>query len=157
MLFLRNFINVKNDYTMKKIKTIDELASFLKKELGLENNDTINIITPQFERDFEIEIDFIPKSGTELKTLIESAPKDILQKMGVCIWTTYDSEVADYGKSSYLKPQQIHYLFPKEWYDYIPDGFEIINVLGEKEIFKRSQTDNDIRFGCLAYGFVRNF
>lgn len=46
-------------------------------------------------------------------------------------------------------------LIPGEWYNSIPEGFELIDICGHKELFKKGETDNDIRFGCLAYGIIR--
>lgn len=45
-------------------------------------------------------------------------------------------------------------LFPVEWYDLIPDGFELVCIDGEREVFESGKTDNDCRFGVLAYGIV---
>jgi len=42
-------------------------------------------------------------------------------------------------------------LFPKEWYDYIPNGFEVYTILDEKEMFG-DDSSKDSRFGCLPYG-----
>lgn len=46
-------------------------------------------------------------------------------------------------------------LFPGEWYNIIPDGFEIIGLNGEKYPFQKGKSDDDIRFGCLPYGITR--
>lgn len=56
-----------------------------------------------------------------------------------------------------INGEDIHYLFPKEWYEIIPNGFEIINIFGNKENFVPGVTDDDIRYGCLSYGFIRKF
>lgn len=49
-----------------------------------------------------------------------------------------------------------HWLYPGEWYDYIPEGYEVVTITGKKEPFRKGKTDDDIRFGCLPYGFKRN-
>jgi hypothetical protein len=46
------------------------------------------------------------------------------------------------------------WLFPGEWYASIPDGYEIVDISFNTEKFKYKETDNDIRFGCLAYGIL---
>lgn len=46
-------------------------------------------------------------------------------------------------------------LLPAEWYGAIPEGFELISISGRKELFKKGVTDNDQRFGCLAFGILR--
>ena len=47
-------------------------------------------------------------------------------------------------------------LFPGEWYGLIPDGFKCTGLWGQEEDFiKGGETDDDTRFGCLAYGIRR--
>lgn len=48
-------------------------------------------------------------------------------------------------------------LFPHEWYAAIPEGFEVASIaMGNepylRKKFVRGETDDDKRFGCLAYG-----
>lgn len=45
-------------------------------------------------------------------------------------------------------------LFPATWYDSIPAGFEITSISGRKEQFAPGKTDDDRRYGALAYGVV---
>jgi hypothetical protein len=45
-------------------------------------------------------------------------------------------------------------LFPVEWYDAIPDGFEVVDINYGTEPFIAGQTDNDCRWGVLAFGIV---
>ena len=44
------------------------------------------------------------------------------------------------------------WLFPLYLVPIIPEGLEIMYIDGEKGIFKKDDMDNDIRFGCVAYG-----
>lgn len=44
------------------------------------------------------------------------------------------------------------YLFPLWLLPVIPVGTELTSILGEKIIYNGSNVDNDIRFGCIAYG-----
>ncbi len=46
-------------------------------------------------------------------------------------------------------------LFPGEWYNVIPEGFIVTGLFGEQYPHKKDKAANDIRFGCLAYGFQR--
>lgn len=48
-------------------------------------------------------------------------------------------------------------LFPAEWYNLIPNGFMVTGLYGESYPFEKGKTDNDRRFGCLAYGIRRKF
>ncbi len=43
-------------------------------------------------------------------------------------------------------------LFPATWYEHIPAGFEVVDINGDKEAFVPGVTDDDRRFGRLAYG-----
>ncbi len=46
-------------------------------------------------------------------------------------------------------------LFPGEWYNIIPDGFKCTSLYGQTAIFQKGKSDNDIRFGCIAFGIRR--
>jgi hypothetical protein len=46
-------------------------------------------------------------------------------------------------------------LFPWEWYDVIPNGFVVTGLDGESYAFQHGVSDDDKRFGCLAYGIRR--
>ena len=46
-------------------------------------------------------------------------------------------------------------MFPGEWYHSIPDGFLVTSLYGEQYEFKKKEADDDIRYGCLPYGFQR--
>ena len=48
----------------------------------------------------------------------------------------------------------IHWLYPGEWYDHIPEGYEVIGLSGENYKFAKDESDDDIRYGCLPYGFI---
>lgn len=45
-------------------------------------------------------------------------------------------------------------LFPVEWYPLIPAGFEVVDIFGNVERFEPGKTDDDCRFGVLAFGIV---
>jgi hypothetical protein len=46
-------------------------------------------------------------------------------------------------------------LFPSELYNIIPDKFSVTGLSGESYPFEKGVTDDDTRFGCLAYGVRR--
>lgn len=46
------------------------------------------------------------------------------------------------------------WLFPAEWYDTIPNGCPITDINGCVELFERGVTDDDRRYGLLAYGVM---
>lgn len=105
----------------------------------------ITIITPQFERPAgEPPPPSLPASWEEFNTLDMMA----LREMGLQQWNDPATD-KDFGWSH---PGKVLFLFPAEWYPFIPDGMEIVDINGRTEKFKRGKTDDDMRFGCLAYG-----
>jgi hypothetical protein len=43
-------------------------------------------------------------------------------------------------------------LFPREWYDAIPEGFKVKTISGAWRLFRHDLTDDDARYGALACG-----
>ena len=115
-------------------------AAKLANALGLAPGEKINIITPQFERTDGRRITYRPTSPAEYAAL-KCLDADSLKKIGCQIWDEDD------GKTTWL--------YPHEWYNHIPDGTEIVDINGNVEAFKRGETDDDMRFGALAFGFVQ--
>ena len=115
-----------------------DFAEEFAEALGLEPGDKLEIITPQFTRTDGL-VPPIPQIN--FAELSKMAP-DTLKQMGCCPW---DEPNAD-GKCLWL--------LPGEWYGYIPEGFPLTCIDGTTEPFKRGETDDDTRFGCLAYGVM---
>ena len=44
------------------------------------------------------------------------------------------------------------WLFPLYLVPIIPEGLEVTYISGEKGKYEKDKMDNDIRFGCVAYG-----
>ncbi len=66
----------------------------------------------------------------------------------------YD-ELYDEEKTKYKGAKYVLWLFPAEWYEHIPKGLKIVDINGVVENFEPNKTDDDRRFGCLAYGFLQ--
>jgi len=111
-----------------QIMSIDQLASFLK-GIG-----PVSIRTPQFERINGIE-PVIPEGGEKWFDMLKALPPETLKAIGLQEW------------------EKNHWLYPGEWYDFIPQGYIVTDINDENESFVHGETDDDIRFGCLAYGF----
>lgn len=107
--------------------------------IGTQPGETIQIITPQFER----------TDGVQVPVLIDFNDWENLHKKDEATLRALGFGVWDKDENG------THWLFPKEWYSIIPDGFVVTDINGEKEVFKRGQTDDDYRFGCLAFGFIQ--
>ena len=106
--------------------------------LGLKKGGSLEIVTPQFERTDGLKIKYIPK-GVEEFDYLKTLPDETLRVMGVQLWS---------------KANRV-WLYPKEWYDSIPDGYEIITINGVVKRFEPGKTNNDPRFGALSYGFKK--
>ncbi len=116
-----------------------ELAAAIRKALGADPFEEINVSTPQFERTDGRTVVLRPRTAEQLDK-IKKLPDDVLWRIGIGVWAG-----GPWGKL---------YLFPGEWYECIPDGYLIRSIFGETETFKRGRTDNDIRFGFLPYGWL---
>jgi hypothetical protein len=114
-------------------------AEELKEALGVKDGDSVRIMTPQFERTDGLEVPLPLIDFARLPTLSEKT----LKAIGCQKWDDPDKE------------GNVLWLFPYQWYDYIPSGTPIISISGQQELFERGITDNDMRFGALAYGFHR--
>ncbi len=141
---------------MKILKTYDELISFLENDLGLKKGSKLTIDSSPIKREYDITIKFIPETKEELQVIIDTAPRPILKQMGIRIWRSYeDCKKNKEIPPKYLTPGMVHYLYPKEWYTTLPNGINVIDIGGKLEKFKRDISDDDARYGCLPYGFVR--
>jgi len=159
---------------------MEELVKWLKENIG----DEITIITPQFERTEPLEFTWKPKNKTDFEAIVNNAPWNILKGLGFRKWDSMNNLIAknrdkplsniveipiinapdevlsiDVGRqespTELLEVDEDVYLIPGEWYDIIPDGFMVTGLYGEQYPFKHGESDDDIRFGCLAYGIRR--
>ncbi len=113
-----------------------DFAEQLRKTIGAEPGDTIEIMTPQFIRTDGV----IPVAALDDFNSLASLSRETLKAIGCCPWDEPD----DKG--------EVLWLLPGEWYDRIPEGFPLTCIDGTTAPFKRGETDDDTRYGCLAYG-----
>lgn len=116
-----------------------DFAERLIEAIGAKPGDTVQITTPQFERTDGLQVPLPIMDFSKLPNLSE----DTLKAIGCQKWDVPDDD------------RNVLWLFPAEWYDHIPDGTIVYTINGETEVFKHGETDNDRRFGALAYGFMR--
>lgn len=114
-----------------------DFAEKLGNALGLEPGEPVEIITPQFNRTDGL----TPVVPTFDFANLPSYPEATLRALGCCPWDEPDAI------------GEVLWLYPAEWYDRIPEGHIVTDINGEDEPFQRGVTDDDRRFGCLAYGF----
>ncbi len=124
-----------NEYELKPGDE-SELSHKIREAIGVGDFEKVRVVLPQFERTDGKKIVYFPKTKDEFDKL-KTLPKDILKEIGLQEW------------------EDGHWLYPKEWYDFIPQHYPIVDIFGNEENFEKGITDNDIRFGCLAYGFIK--
>lgn len=112
----------------------------LKDAIGIKEGEVLEITTPQFERTDGVVPAFPDVAFDKLHTL----SKEALKGMGCQMWDEPDTD------------GNVLWLYPATWYNHIPEGTEMICIDGEVSKFKRGVTDDDMRYGALAYGFKRN-
>ena len=111
-------------------------AEDLAKELGEGPHE---FITPQFHRTDGLTVcapNLTPYEWQNLGKL----PLDRVRQLGCQMWEE--------------DAKGIHWLFPGEWYPHIPAGTPITGICGDTKAFQPGVTDDDIRYGALAYGFI---
>jgi len=93
---------------------------------------TANVFPPRDNADWAMpEVPF-----NEVKNL----PKETLHALGCRLFNT--------TKAGEL------WLFPGEWFAYLPPGLEIVNIFGMRLNFDPKTDDSDTRMGCLAFGVL---
>lgn len=114
-------------------------AKQIREAIGASNDEPVIVITPQFERTPDM-----PPA---------QPPPGSRNDMGawVNLRTMTRAELKALGCGNWDRRLM---LFPGEWYAFIPNGFEIVNISGRSKPFVRGETSDDIRFGCLAYGVI---
>ena len=113
----------------------DFAAKFMA-ALGVKPGDTLELATPQFARTDGL----TPALSIDDWSALRNCSRATLKAMGCQAWDEPDER----GK--------VLMLFPHEWYKLIPSGYEIIDINGERELFQRGVTDDDMRYGTLAFG-----
>lgn len=116
---------------------INELADKIREAIGASPSEPVEIYAPPHRSRMDgKEVTYAPVSLQEFEAL-RTLPKSRLVELGLRSW----------DENGLM-------LFPVEWYDLIPEGFELVSIFGEREEFHRGKTDNDCRYGVLAYGII---
>jgi hypothetical protein len=107
----------------------------LREALGIGPDDVVHVTGSPHEREpHMITPPDAPKSFDRLRTMTRAE----LHRWGLRMWSEESGLM----------------LFPAEWYDRIPEGFEIVTINEVTKRFERGVTDDDRRFGLLAFGIV---
>lgn len=106
--------------------------------IGVRPGEKVAIMTPQFDRTDGMQVPFLAAITWDT---LHKKDEATLRALGFGVW-----DETEKGK---------HWLFPKEWYDMIPEGYPITFISGKRGNFVHGETDDDHRFGCLAFGFIQ--
>jgi len=112
------------------------IAKKIRDFLGVGDFDEVGCVLSQLERIDGKTITYVPTTVAEYDAL-KNAPENILEDIGLGQW---DEKI---------------WLYPVEWYDYIPEGYEIVDISGKTEKFQKDITYNEKRYGCLPFGLSR--
>jgi len=114
-------------------------AEKFREAAGVRPDEPLEIVTPQFERVDGV-VPAVPQINfANLPTLAD----ETLRQMGCQKWDEPNAA----GETLWL--------YPAEWYGLIPDGTPIVTISDRRELFKRGETNDDMRYGALAYGFMK--
>jgi hypothetical protein len=116
-----------------------DFATKFADAIGLQPGEGITFSTPQFERTDGMSVPLPICDFDRLPELSEAT----LKAIGCQKWDEPDAD------------GNVLWLYPAEWYPHIPDGTTITDINGTTERFKRGETDDDMRYGALAYGVNR--
>lgn len=116
-----------------------QFAEKLRAAIGAEPGEPIEVRTPQFDRTDGLTVPKPIMDFARLPALFE----ETLKQIGCQKWDEPD------------KDGNVLWLYPAEWYDHIPEGHVMRCIDGHDYPFKHGETDDDMRFGALAYGFLR--
>lgn len=116
---------------------INDLADRIRRAIGAGSGEMVKVSAPSHRSRMDgTEITYCPVTREEFEALRTRSSTELTQ-LGLRPW----------DESGLL-------LFPYEWYSLIPNGFEVVDINGNVEIFERGKTNNDCRYGVLAYGIV---
>lgn len=116
---------------------ISELADRIREAIGAGPFECVKVYAPPHQsRGDGKEVTYMPLTMDEF-TALRAMSRERLLAIGLRPWD-------DAGLM----------LFPVDWYPLIPAGFEVTSISGETEAFVPGETDNDCRYGVLAYGIM---
>lgn len=124
-------------------------ATKLMEAAGVKPGEQVTIMTPRFDHPPGAVARAAPPADRAAFDALKTMSVTALREMGLRVWGK--EEDADYNE---LPNGRTLWLFPHEWYSAIPDGYPILDIWFNEEVFKSGETDDDMRFGCLAFGFA---
>jgi len=136
--------------TLKSARKND-LAANIRKAIGAGPDEVVEVSTPQFTRHAGEPGPAAPPADIAGFEALRDMDEPVLLKLGLRMWgRKHEANLLGEDHGPML------YLFPGEWYPVIPKGFMVVSIMFEEKPFEPGVSDDDIRFGCLPYGILRN-
>lgn len=107
----------------------------------LVNNVSETIIYDNWDNEFKI---------SENKKCFEGFYKELKKHIDFTKLTVKEAKELRFQRWSEEQPNL--WLFPLYLVPIIPEGLEVTGISGGKYKYEKDKMDNDIRFGCVAYG-----
>lgn len=113
------------------------IADTVRSAAGLGPFEEVTVYAPPHRsRGDGMEVKYIPRTMDEFVAL-RGMPQAELTRIGLRRW----------DESGLM-------LFPVEWFPFVPEGFEVVDIFGEVEAFDPGTADDDGRFGVLSFGII---
>lgn len=122
-----------------KIGAESPLAAAIRTAIGATQDEAIRIYSPPHKTRVDGRVVTAVPFSREAFESLRSMGEDELVEMGC----------GRFDESGLM-------LFPREWYPFIPEGFLVDVIDGERRRFKPGETSDDCRYGMLAYGLLPN-
>lgn len=145
------------------------LAALIRKVIGATATEEVEVETPQFNRNATDTPPMLPPGEGDISAWLAflRISRDDLRAWGLRAFGLY----TDHEPTTQVRHRDAQFfetdneatathelwLFPAEWYDAIPNGFPLVDINGCNELFIKGSTDDDRRYGCLAYGVMIPF
>lgn len=142
------------------------LANAIREASGADPGEDIEVMTPEFNRPADWDPAMMPPTESAGWKQLQGLKRDDLHAWGCRPWASFTQTpptnpgmcshkdawfwTAEEGEAATHEL----WLFPAEWYAAIPAGFPVTDINGCIEPFIPGKTDDDRRFGLLAYGMM---
>lgn len=126
------------------------VAAKIREAIGAADDAPVLVSTPQFTRESDEPGPASPPADREAFEALRELPASALRELGLRQWGRRDEHEDGTETGPML------WLLPGEWYSAIPAGLRVTTITFRDEAFIPGQTDDDIRFGCLAYGIIKD-
>jgi hypothetical protein len=140
-------------------------AAMVRAACGFSATDDVEVTTPTFDRPPNWMPAMLPPETPESWKQFQRLSADQLHAWGCRRFAPFRDTPPSGNRASHRDAwfweaedgeQATHelWLFPAEWYAAIPAGFPITDINGCIEQFIPGKTDDDRRFGMLAFGLM---